>query len=148
MEFQKILAENNINILSEFLTVQPLRDYSWILFFIDYTDIEDENKLSQIIEQTKTVSGFLRADLKISDVLGVIFDEISFPVMIRGERTIPIDAKRFTLTFKRLYDLFDDTAAVMIHEIGKAYGEDLAKWFLSEFSEFQFSKKANRRTYC
>ena len=137
----KVLGDNKINILSGFLTVKPLEEHGYNFFFIDYTEVKDENELNRVIEEIKAIEGVLHVELKLSATPGIIFDEITFPIVVRGKRMVPMSMEHFALALKRLYDLFSDAAAVMIHEIGKAYGEDLAKWALREFREFEFSKE-------
>ena len=138
-KLSKVLADNKINILSGFLTVQPLSEYGVAAFFVDYTEVGNEDELNRIIEELKAVDSILSVDLRLSADPGIIFDEITFPIIIRGRRMVPVSADYITLAFKRLYDIFKDAAAVVIYEIGEAYGEDAVNWALEEFEEFKFS---------
>ena len=110
-------------------------------FFIDYTEVENENSLNQIVEELKVIDGVLSVNLKISVDLGIIFDEITFLIIIRGKRMIHVSAEHLALAFKRFYDIFKDAGAVLIYEIGEVYGEDAVNWALKEFEEFKFSKE-------
>jgi len=125
------LAAKGINILSGFHAANPAEEEAIWGFFIDFTGLD--LKPEDLAKEIEGLDVVLEAKFSPPMFDGLIIDELFFPLMVLGERSVVMRVETFGEMFRRLYERFGSGAAAILYEMGLAAGENKAKSVVKKY---------------
>ncbi len=124
-EVARIFSSRGINILHGFHTAPPDREDAIWGFFVDLKGSEED--VDSLVKEVEELNVTLEVKLARPIDNGPIVDQLHFPIMVSGERSIIMNIKTVIETFNRLYERFGSGAGFILYEMGKAAGENEAR---------------------
>jgi predicted hydrocarbon binding protein len=119
------LARRGVNILSGFHTAYPGEELATWGFFVDFTSVNTSpEKVAEEIGKLDVVSEVNFAEAKFD---GLIVNDLHFPILVMGERSITLRVETVGDMFGRLYEVFGSGAGVILYEMGLKAGENKAE---------------------
>jgi len=102
-------------------------------------DISGSNEdLASIINSIKSIKGVIEVRFSNKTIDGLIIDELFFPLLVGGKRSLTLRVDSFGAMMKRLYEKFGTGAAVVLYEMGIGLGE-------SKFNSIVNDYKVNKQ---
>lgn len=121
----ELLESKRVNILSGFHSFHPEEESGPWSFFVDLTSVDIKPcELAEQIGKLDVVLDVFFSEARFGDL---IVDNLHFPTVVSGERSVVFRVETFGDMFGRLYEAFGSGAAVILHEMGVSAGENKVK---------------------
>ena len=124
-EVADLLSSRGVNIIHAFYTAFPSQPEAFLGVFADLRNLTVDPE--SLVKEIKKID--IVIDVRVSKPIieGFIVDDIHFPLMVSGERSIVLKVKTLVDSFKRLREKFGSGADFILYEMGKAAGEERIK---------------------
>ena len=120
-EIANILCSKHVNFLHGFHTVCPGREEAVWGLFIDLK--ESNTKIENLVKEIEGLESTIEVKFSRPIIDGLIVDNLHFPMMVMGERSIVMRIDTFAESFNRLYEKFGSGAYFILYEMGRAAGK-------------------------
>lgn len=124
-EVSNLLAGMGVNILSGFLNFKPNEEKGRWAFVADLKGLSVSAE--DIVKQLKGLKSVLDADFMKARFDSLIIDEMHFPLMVMGARSIVFKVDSWADISSHLLRCFGTGGAVILYEMGLKAGEARAK---------------------
>ena len=114
-----LLETLDVKLLNGFFTTHP--DGITFAFTSDLTDLE--LKAGELAKKLKSLGSVLEVRFKGSKPKGFLADELHFPLLALGDRSILLRTDTMREMFKRLYEVFGEGASTIIYYMGMEAGQ-------------------------
>jgi len=124
-EMVNLLSSKGVNILHGFHVVcSGEKEAVWSFF----ADLKDSNeRVENLIKEIEGLGSTLEVRFSRPIIDGLIIDELHFPIMVLGERSLVMKVETVANSFNRLYEKFGSGAGFILYEMGIAAGENKVK---------------------
>jgi len=127
----EVLGAKKANILSGFHSFYPEKEVGTWSFFVDLTEVDTTpQELAEQIRKLPVVSNVVFSEAQFGDL---IIDDLHFPMVVLGKRSLILQVETFDDMFKRLYEAFGSGASVILYEMGVSAGENKARNVIKDY---------------
>ncbi|RLE47211.1 MAG: hypothetical protein DRJ31_09190 [Candidatus Methanomethylicota archaeon] len=117
----KVFVERGAEILASYL--QAVGENIELVCFLALSDVKN---IEDLINQVKGLEGVKELEI-YGPYPGITVDDAHFPFTVRrGARMIVFSAERYAQVLARLRELFGSGADLILYEMGKKHGEEMA----------------------
>ncbi len=127
-----IIAKLGINICSGFITAYPEKPDALFSFIADITNVNITTE--QVVEKLKKLDIVLKVSFYEPKIKGFMIDNLHFPILVLGERSLTFRIESIGRMFKRLYEIFGSGASFIIYQMGLALGGEKVERLRSKYN--------------
>lgn len=114
------IAKLGINICSGFITAYPEKPNALFSFIADITNVNVTPE--QVVEELRKLDAVLKVSFYEPKVKGFMIDNLHFPLLTLGERSLTFRIESMVRMFERLYEIFGSSASFIIYQMGLSLG--------------------------